>query len=129
MGKIGPSQLDDRHSDRDLFVLDIRPETDYQQGHIEGSFNAPVYDDLQRGDTDALEAYLDEIPTDKDVVTVCKAGIVAQKATTYLRDQGYDATTLTGGYTGWRHYDQGTFVYRGLSLLRQLTPTSITSSR
>ncbi|MFC7139892.1 rhodanese-like domain-containing protein [Halosimplex aquaticum] len=129
MGNIGPSQLDDRRSEKSVFILDIRPQTDYQQGHIEGSFNAPVYDDLQRGDTHALDSFLNKIPSETVVVTVCKAGIAAQKATNYLRDQGYNAMTLNGGYTGWRHYTEGTLVYRGLSLLRQLIPSAVPSDR
>ncbi|USZ70146.1 rhodanese-like domain-containing protein (plasmid) [Halorussus salilacus] len=122
MSKISPSELDARRSVDDVFVIDIRPRENYQREHVEGSVNVPVYGDLRRGDTASLDEHLDRIPNDREVVTVCKAGIVAQKATAHLEARGYDATTLTGGYTGWRHYDENTVPYRLLSFLRKLVP-------
>lgn len=120
MSKIRPSELDDRLSSDDAFLLDLRPLGDYQRGHIDGSHNAPVYDDLRNGDTEALDAHLDRIPDDASVVTICKAGVVAKKATSYLQEQGYEAATLSGGYAGWRHYDQNTLVYRVTSTIHGL---------
>ncbi|MFB6170319.1 MAG: rhodanese-like domain-containing protein [Haloarculaceae archaeon] len=122
MSKIGASKLDERLASGGVFVLDVRPRTDYQQGHIEGSHNAPVYDDLRAGDADALSDHLDAIPADAEVVTVCKAGVAARTATRYLDERGYEATTLSGGYTAWRHYQSGTLVYRVLSALGRLVP-------
>lgn len=122
MSKIGPSRLDDRRADGDVFVLDIRPEDSYHGANISGSYNAPVYHELQLGNTDALVGHLSEIPDNVEIVTVCKAGIVAQKATEYLESEGYTATTLTGGFTGWRQYEQNTVLYRIVSSLRKLIP-------
>lgn len=122
MSKIGASELGERLDAGDVFVLDVRPRTVYQQGHIEGSHNAPVYDELRRGEVDALDDYLDDIPDNREVVTVCKAGVVARKATSHLADRGYDATTLSGGYMGWRQYEKNTVFYRIMSLLGRLVP-------
>lgn len=119
---MGPSRLDERRSTDDVFILDIRPEERYQHDHIPGSHNAPVYHELQQGNTDALDSHLKSIPDDTAVVTVCKAGIVAQKATGYLEAEGYTATTLTGGYTGWRQYERNTVLYRIVSLLQKVVP-------
>ncbi|MFC6987807.1 rhodanese-like domain-containing protein [Haloplanus sp. GCM10025708] len=112
--------MDDRRSDDDVFVLDIRPELEYRENHISGSINAPVYRDLQQGRIEALDSHLARIPDDTEVVTVCKAGIVARKATEHLEDAGYTATTLTGGYTGWRQYERNTVLYRIISVLRKI---------
>lgn len=120
MSGIGPSRLDDRRSDDDVFVLDIRPEQEYRENHISGSTNAPVYHELQQGRLEALDSHLNTIPDDTEVVTVCKAGVVARKATEYLEDAGYTATTLTGGYTGWRQYERNTVLYRIASALRKI---------
>ncbi|MFC4248701.1 rhodanese-like domain-containing protein [Natribaculum luteum] len=118
MSKIRPPELDDRLSRGDgPFVLDVRPRESYQQYHIDGSHNVPVYGDLRRGDDDALRRRLDEIPDDEPVVTVCKAGVVARKATSVLEDEGYDATTLAGGIRGWKGYENETIGYRLKSLL------------
>lgn len=126
MSTLGPAELDDRRGDGDVVVLDVRPTAAFRSGHIEGSINVPVYDRLRQGEGAALAAYLDEIPADAEVVTVCKAGLVAQEATRYLQERGYDARTLLGGYTGWRHYDNHSVVYRGLSLLRRMLPERTT---
>lgn len=120
MRSIGPSRLDERRSEGDVFVLDIRPEQEYRENHIPGSANAPVYHELQRGRLDALDSHLNAIPDDTEVVTVCKAGIVARKATGYLEEAGYTATTLTGGYSGWRQYERNTVLYRLASSLRKI---------
>ncbi|WP_276302032.1 rhodanese-like domain-containing protein [Halorussus lipolyticus] len=120
MSKIRPSELGERLGDGDVFVLDVRPRENYQRRHIDGSYNAPVYGDLRRGDTAALDDHLDSIPEDADVVTVCKAGVVAKKATSRLAQEGYDAVTLSGGFRGWRHYEDQTLLYRVASAIRGL---------
>lgn len=121
MSKIRPSELDDRLSRDDVFVLDVRPADSYRKRHIDGSYNAPVYHDLRQGDTAALDAHLGRVPEDEQVVTVCKAGVVARKATDHLRGKDYEATTLSGGFKGWRHYEDETVLYRVLSLVRRVT--------
>jgi rhodanese-related sulfurtransferase len=122
MSQLGPAELDARLADDDVFVLDVRPRENYQRRHVEGSYNAPVYGDLRSGDAAALDDHLDAIPEDAEVVTVCKAGVVAKKATSRLRERGYDATTLSGGFRGWRHYEDDTLVYRVASAVRGLLP-------
>lgn len=122
MRSVAPARLDELRSEKGVFVLDIRPERDFGRGHIDGSYNAPVYHELRRGKREVLEEYLDDIPADATVVTVCKAGIVAKEATSTLSDRGYDAATLTGGYTGWRQYEENTLVYRVFATVRSLLP-------
>ncbi|WP_435102598.1 rhodanese-like domain-containing protein [Halarchaeum sp. P4] len=122
MRSVSPEQLDELRSEEGVFVLDIRPEADFQRSHIDGSYNAPVYHELRRGESDVLIEYLDDIPEAATVVTVCKAGVVAKKATSTLADRGYDAATLIGGYTGWRQYEANTLLYRILAAIRSLLP-------
>lgn len=122
MSKISPTDLNDRLSDDEVFLLDIRPAEDYHAGHIEGSYNAPAYDEVRRGNPEALDTHLSRLPSDKQIVTICKAGVVAKKAASYLEQQGYKATTLTGGFTGWEHYEKNTLLYRTVSFLRGLLP-------
>ncbi|MGB9985516.1 rhodanese-like domain-containing protein [Salarchaeum japonicum] len=120
MSSIGPARLDERRADGDVFVLDIRPEQDYLESHIPESANAPVYHELRGGNVDALDPHLSALPDDTEIVTVCKAGIVARNATDYLDEAGYTATTLTGGYTGWRQYEQNTVPYRIVAFLQNI---------
>ncbi|EFW93393.1 Rhodanese domain protein [Haladaptatus paucihalophilus DX253] len=121
MSKIRPDELDERLDANDApFVLDIRPRKAFQSDHIDGSRNVPVYDELRAGNEDALRGRLGKIPQDRPVITVCKMGVVATRATSVLDDEGYDATTLAGGMSGWRGYRNGSLGYRLRSLLWRL---------
>ena len=120
MGTIRPAELDERLDTDAPLLLDIRPEASYRDRHIEGSRNVPVYEDLRSGDEAALRERLDEIPDDRDVVTICKQGIVAKRATRILADEGYDAATLAGGMSGWHGYRNDTLGYKLRSLLWRL---------
>ncbi|OYR84614.1 rhodanese-like domain-containing protein [Halorubrum ezzemoulense] len=117
MSRIRPDELDERlGTDDEPFLLDIRPESDYRSGAIDGSRNVPVYDDLRSGDDAALRRRLDEIPDDSEVVTVCKMGIVAKRATRVLDEAGYEASTLFGGMSGWNGYERDSLGYKLRSL-------------
>ena len=121
MTRVLPSELDERLSGDDRpFVLDIRPASNYRDGAIDGSHNLPVYEALRGGDESALRERLDEIPSDAEVVVVCKMGIVAKRATRVLQESGYDAATLAGGMSGWNGYHDGTLLYRIRSLVWRL---------
>jgi rhodanese-related sulfurtransferase len=120
MSSIRPAELDDRlrsTSGAAPFLLDIRPESAFDSGAIDGSHNVPVYDELRRGDESALREQLATVPTDRSVVVVCKMGVVARRATSVLRDEGYDASTLLGGMRGWRGYQNGSLSYKLRSLV------------
>ncbi|WP_256290146.1 rhodanese-like domain-containing protein [Halobellus inordinatus] len=124
MSTIRPAELDERldsGSTEDLLVVDIRPTSAYRAGSIDGSRNVPVYEDLRSGDDSTLRGRLDEIPADKDVVVVCKQGMVAKRATSILREEGYDAMTLLGGMGGWNGYQKGSLGYKLRSLIWKLS--------
>jgi len=117
MSSIRPAALADRlESNSKPFILDIRPEASYDTGAIEHSHNIPVYNDLRRGDDTALTSQLGAVPTDEQVVVVCKMGIVAKRATNILQEEGYDAATLSGGMHGWNGYQNGSLSYKIRSL-------------
>ena len=83
-------------------VLDIRHPDEYEEWHIPGSRNIDVYDELAN-DPGAAKRLLSGLPTDREIVTVCTAGIMSQEATELLTEMGYEATTLTDGMNGWSH--------------------------
>ncbi len=120
MSTIRPDELDARLDEDGPFLLDIRPKGSYSDRNIAGSHNVPVYGDLRSGDEAALRDRLDEIPDDREVVTICKQGVVAKRATNVLEDEGYDAATLAGGMGGWHGYQHDTLGYKLRSLLWRL---------
>ncbi|RBI58601.1 MBL fold metallo-hydrolase [halophilic archaeon] len=101
MSEISPEALGEQlHADNDPLVLDIRHEEEYDDWHIPDSTNVDVYDEL-RDNPDAAKDALTDLPDEKEIVTVCTAGVVSQTATEVLDDLGYDAKTLTDGMNGW----------------------------
>lgn len=120
MDWIRPEELDERlDGGEDIVVLDIRPESEFEAYHIEGSLSAPVYHDLD-ADGAALDPYLDSIPEGQPVVTVCRVGQVAKHATRTLNEQGYEAVTLAGGIRSWKGYDEDALWYRVKMFLMRL---------
>jgi rhodanese-related sulfurtransferase/DNA-binding transcriptional ArsR family regulator len=76
-------------------VLDVRPEDEYRAGHIPGARSVPV---------ERMEAYLDEIPRDREVVAYCRGPycVFSDEAVALLRSRGYRARRLREGLPDWR---------------------------
>jgi rhodanese-related sulfurtransferase len=74
-------------------VVDVRTSSEFAAGHIPGAVNVPV---------DELRTRLAEVPRDRSVATYCQVGMRGYLATRILRQHGYDAANLGGGYTTYR---------------------------
>jgi rhodanese-related sulfurtransferase/DNA-binding HxlR family transcriptional regulator len=84
-----------RLGDGDVVVLDVRPEVEYQAGHIPGSRSIPI---------DELEQRLQEVPRDREVVAYCRGPycVFSDEAVALLRARGYEAHRLDVGLPDWR---------------------------
>ena len=69
-------------------VLDVRSNTEYQQGHIPDALNIPL---------EELRTNLDELPKDKDIRLVCGVGQRAYYAIRILMQNGFRVKVLSGG--------------------------------
>lgn len=100
---IAPSDLATRlrKQESDLNLLDVRRADEYEEWHIEGTRNIPIYDELLEEDFSGLAKALDAIPEDKENIIVCVAGITSARAAEFLRDRGYDAKSMEDGMRGW----------------------------
>jgi rhodanese-related sulfurtransferase len=98
---ISPEEVDAR-ADEELYVLDIRPTYSFEENHIEGSHNIPVYDQLKGRNFLGLEVAADELPEDTEIAVVCFSGSTATLAVQWLRKHGFDAKTMVGGISGWQ---------------------------
>jgi rhodanese-related sulfurtransferase/DNA-binding transcriptional ArsR family regulator len=78
-----------------VVVLDVRPEEEYRFGHIPGARSVPV---------ERLEAYLEKIPRDREVVAYCRGPycVFSDEAVALLRSRGYRARRLRQGFPDWR---------------------------
>jgi rhodanese-related sulfurtransferase len=97
---IAPEEVESRTDE--LFVLDIRPAYSFEEEHIEGSRNLPIYDQLQGKNFIGLDVSTSEIPEDEEIVVVCFSGSTAAIAAERLREHGFDAKQMVGGIAGWQ---------------------------
>jgi NADPH-dependent 2,4-dienoyl-CoA reductase/sulfur reductase-like enzyme/rhodanese-related sulfurtransferase len=75
------------------FLLDVRTPQEYADGHIPGAVNIPV---------DDLRPRLGELPRDREIAVYCQAGQRGYLATCILRQAGFVAANVGGGYKTYR---------------------------
>jgi len=74
-------------------LVDVRSTEEFVRGHIPNALNISV---------DELRGRLSEIPR-KDIVLYCQVGQRGHTATLFLREHGFSAVNLDGGYQTWVH--------------------------
>ena len=86
------SQIDE-FTDRGFQLLDVRTASEYAAGNIPGAMSMPV---------DEIRARITEL-TNKDVLVNCQVGQRGHTATMLLKELGFNAVNLDGGYLTWRN--------------------------
>ncbi|HII06952.1 MAG TPA: rhodanese-like domain-containing protein [Methanotrichaceae archaeon] len=80
--------------DENLVILDVRPKSLYDAGHIPDSMNIP--------DPEIIQS-MDMVPTDKKIAVVCQLDTNSAFAVSVLRIFGdRDAWVVVGGVPGWQ---------------------------
>jgi rhodanese-related sulfurtransferase len=75
------------------FVLDVREQEEWDAFHIPGTTLIPL---------SQLADRLDEVPTDREIVVVCRSGNRSQSGRDILLEAGYgNVTSMSGGVTAW----------------------------
>lgn len=74
-------------------LLDVRSDAEFKRGHIPNALNISV---------DNLRERLSEIPRG-ELVVYCQVGQRGHTGTLLLREYGFDAVNLDGGYQTWVH--------------------------
>ncbi len=74
----------------DCAIIDIRGTTAFDYGHIGGAVSIPL-----------PELETAQLPEGKKLVLYCKSGVVSLDAAEQLRERGYEAYSLAGGYIDW----------------------------
>jgi rhodanese-related sulfurtransferase/DNA-binding transcriptional ArsR family regulator len=92
---VDATELMERLSEEGVIVLDVRPEEEYHAGHIPGAISVPI---------DALEAALQTLPRDREIVAYCRGPycVFSDEAVALLRSRGYRARRLRQGLPDWR---------------------------
>lgn len=91
---ISRQQLVDEVAADRAVVLDVRPTVEYEEGHIPGAISIPP---------EELQARLEELPRDRTIVAYCRGSycLFADEAVVLLRERGYEAYRLEGGWPEW----------------------------
>ncbi|HZC05291.1 MAG TPA: rhodanese-like domain-containing protein [Ktedonobacterales bacterium] len=81
----------------DLLVIDVRGASEYAAGHLSGARHISLA---------ALADTLDDLPRDQQIITYCNmqhpGHSRGEQAAALLRERGYYAAALVGGYPAWR---------------------------
>lgn len=75
-------------------LVDVRPAIEFEHGHVAGAISIPV---------EELHERIEELPRDKRIVTYCRGDycLFADEAVALLRERGFDAVRLEGGWPEW----------------------------
>jgi rhodanese-related sulfurtransferase len=93
---VSASELRERVEAGRAVVIDVRPEEEYESGHISDALSIPV---------DQLLNRIDELPAEKDIIAYCRGPFctMADEAVSLLLKRGYRATKLDDGYPDWKY--------------------------
>ena len=78
----------------DLLLLDVRPTSEYESGHIQHATSIPAKH---------LRSMLDTLPKDKEIIVYCRGPLclMADEAVKTLVSNGFNARRLDTGYADW----------------------------
>jgi len=82
----------------DALLLDVREPAETDLGVLPGSVLIPLGKLRQR---------LGELPRERQVVAICKVGLRGYVAERILKQHGFRAANLSGGWTTWKHFHPG----------------------
>jgi len=80
-------------------AIDVRPASEYDEGHLPGAVSVPLED---------LEQRLAELPAEGEIVALCRGMycILADKAVSILRARGFTARRARDGVVDWEQAGQ-----------------------
>lgn len=88
-------ELIDKMSLENVVLLDVRPQDEFESGHISGALSIPI---------EQLAERLSEIPSDKTVVAYCRGPfcVFADEAVKLLHQHNFNVTRLEEGFPDWK---------------------------
>lgn len=81
-----------QNPDSTIWIIDVRPESAYNKGHIPTAKSFPSSEVMDR---------LDELPKTQYLIFYCETGGRAQMVINNLEDEDYTRMFNWGGYTRW----------------------------
>lgn len=79
-------------------ILDVRPQTEFNNGHIANAISIPI---------DELKERMRELPKRTEIIAYCRGPfcVYADEAVALLNKAGYKATRLEEGFPDWQIQD------------------------
>jgi len=74
------------------FVLDVREDYEWEEGHVPNAHHIPMND---------VANQLDKLDDGARIFVVCKSGRRSMTVANFLESQGYDVVSVAGGTDGW----------------------------
>ena len=79
---------------KEVFLLDVRTSSEFNDGHIEGATMIEV---------SKLRAQIEEVPEDMKILVYCRTGRRSVTASKILLDEGYtEVYNVLGGINSWK---------------------------
>ncbi|NAW64219.1 ArsR/SmtB family transcription factor [Photobacterium halotolerans] len=84
-----------RMQENSVTLLDVRPEEEFEQGHLPGAINIPLGE---------LEVRLSELPEEQEIVAYCRGPYCSLSITAVnaLKEKGLSARRLNDGVPEWK---------------------------
>ena len=88
-------ELERMTGEGEVFLIDVRPKLEYENGHIPDAVSVPILELVSR---------LEELPRDRRIIAYCRGTycLFADEAVAILRQHGFDAYRLDGGWPEWK---------------------------
>lgn len=95
LNAVGLDELETMINNENVLLLDVRPSTEYEFGHITGAVSMPM---------DELLCCLKDFSKDKEIIAYCRGPfcVLADEAVKVLSKQGYKVRRLDEGYPEWK---------------------------
>lgn len=89
------AEFDELTRTEGVVLVDVRPESEFAAGHVDGAVNIPTADLADR---------MAELPKDARIVAYCRGPycVLALEAVNLLRSHGFDAVRMEDGVRDWR---------------------------
>lgn len=91
-------ELQKRIENNEVLVVDVRPQEEYEEGHIAKAISIP---------TDQLADRLSELPKNREIIAYCRGPLcaMADEAVEMLRTYGFRSKRLDEGFPEWMLQD------------------------
>lgn len=93
--KVSPAEAYRKHAAEDgrALIVDVRQPAEWQSGTIPGAARVPLTH---------LGGYMDELPRDRQLLTICASDHRSPLAARRLKKAGFDVLDIAGGMKAWR---------------------------